>query len=175
MSVAEYFHEHKSWWVVKFFRFLTDFGYSKIYLVGAFLLGLYFLFKKELQNAFKALIFFVSIAISGITVNIIKFFFGRARPDAFFSDGLEGFYFFESTYQLVSFPSGHSATAMGVGVMLSLYLPRFAWFFIPFFTLVVFSRVAVLAHFLSDALVGAFIGGLVSYMLYKRFIQKRVF
>lgn len=174
MNISSYFYALQKDWEVRFFRFLTDFGLSKIYLIGSALAGLYFLVIRDRLSAFKSLLFFASVALSGILVNIIKVIFARARPDAFFDHGLYGFYFFKTGYEYISFPSGHSATAIGVGVMLSLYFPRFAPLFLGFFALVAFSRVAVLAHFMSDILVGGLIGALVSWYLYARFIEKRV-
>lgn len=174
MNISTFFHSMKDTYFVSFFRLLTNLGLSKPWFIASALLFIFFWMNDDKPNRFKAGLFFISIALSGIIVNLIKPIFGRARPESFFERGQHGFYFFESSYALVSFPSGHSATAMGVGVMLALYFPKYRWLFLGFFALVAFSRVVVLAHFTSDVLIGGLIGGLVSYVLYAKFIQKRI-
>lgn len=59
----------------------------------------------------------------------------------------------KSLYQ--SFPSGHTATAVGLAIALSLAYPRGRWFFAGMACLAAMQRVSDGHHFLSDTLVGA--------------------
>ncbi len=63
---------------------------------------------------------------------------------------------------LQSFPSGHSATAVGLALGLSFVYPRGRWLFLFFAALACFQRVAASAHFLSDVLAGASLGCLTA-------------
>lgn len=175
MNISTHFQDMKSEGSCTyiFSHAITDIGSSKLWLIGSALAFIFFWLSDDSTNRLKSALFFLSISISGILVNILKVIFARARPESFFERGQEGFYFFESGYALASFPSGHSATAMGIGVMLALYFPKYKWLFLLFFAGIAFTRVIVTAHFLSDVLVGSLIGGLVSYYLYTTFIQKR--
>ncbi|MBX9787860.1 MAG: phosphatase PAP2 family protein [Pirellulales bacterium] len=57
-----------------------------------------------------------------------------------------------------SFPSAHTATAVGLALLLGWLYPRGRWYFAALAVLVGAQRVAVGAHFLSDVLVGAALG-----------------
>ena len=67
-----------------------------------------------------------------------------------------------SGHQLESFPSGHTATAVGLAIGLSLLLPRGRWLFIFFALLAALQRMDSGAHFLSDTLVATAVACLVS-------------
>ena len=59
----------------------------------------------------------------------------------------------KSLYQ--SFPSGHTATAVGLAIGLSLAYPRGRWFFAALAILAASQRIFDGHHFLSDTLAGA--------------------
>jgi membrane-associated phospholipid phosphatase len=59
----------------------------------------------------------------------------------------------KSLYQ--SFPSGHTATAVGLAIGLSYVYPRGRWFFAAMACLAAAQRICDGHHFLSDTLVGA--------------------
>jgi membrane-associated phospholipid phosphatase len=60
-----------------------------------------------------------------------------------------------------SFPSAHSATAVGLAIGLSALYPRGRWLFTLFALLAMTQRIEAQAHYLSDVLAGAAIGCLV--------------
>jgi membrane-associated phospholipid phosphatase len=62
---------------------------------------------------------------------------------------------------LNSFPSGHTATATGLAVALSMLYPRGRWLFAFLAALAAFQRLEFRAHYLSDVLAGAALGCLV--------------
>lgn len=61
-----------------------------------------------------------------------------------------------------SFPSGHTLHAVGFSVILCHHFPSLAWTCIPFAGLVAASRVILGLHFVSDVIMGASIGLLIS-------------
>ena len=56
---------------------------------------------------------------------------------------------------LQSFPSGHTATAVGLAFGLGWLYPRGRWLFLGFAVLAAFQRVESSAHFVSDTFCGA--------------------
>lgn len=67
----------------------------------------------------------------------------------------------EYGHGLQSFPSGHTATAVGLAVALATLYPRGGWLFALLATLAGFQRIQSQSHFTSDVLAGAAIGCLV--------------
>lgn len=63
---------------------------------------------------------------------------------------------------LQSFPSGHTATAVGLAVGLSFLWPRGRWLFASFAALAALQRIDCGAHFLSDTLVASALACLVA-------------
>ncbi|MCI0361296.1 MAG: phosphatase PAP2 family protein [Planctomycetaceae bacterium] len=109
----------------------------------------------------------VSAFGAGLLANAIKLLVARQRPRFADAGGqvLDTFVgwlpFFSVDYRLQSFPSGHTATAVGLAVALSALYPRGWWLFASFAALAGFERIQSQSHFLSDVLVGASIGCLV--------------
>ena len=68
----------------------------------------------------------------------------------------------QGNHRLQSFPSGHTATAVGLAIALSSLYPRGWWLFAAIAALSGFQRIESESHFLSDVLAGAAIGCLVS-------------
>ncbi len=64
-------------------------------------------------------------------------------------------------HAIESFPSAHSATAVGLAIGLSTLYPRGRWLFALFAILAMTQRLEAQAHFLSDVLTGAAVGCLV--------------
>ena len=98
---------------------------------------------------------FISIAASGIAIDLLKFIFGRPRPKLLFNSGAYDFAWLGLRADHWSFPSGHSATIVALMVGLWCLWPRHLLFYILVATIVSLSRVVVGAHYLSDVLAGA--------------------
>jgi membrane-associated phospholipid phosphatase len=105
---------------------------------------------------------------AGICADFIKLFIARTRPSAtldsassvetfvaalpaFNKSSLAGGY----GHHLQSFPSAHSATAVGLAIGLSILYPRGRWLFTAFAMLAMFQRIEAGAHYCSDVLAGA--------------------
>ncbi|MGH2643776.1 MAG: phosphatase PAP2 family protein, partial [Chitinophagaceae bacterium] len=74
-----------------------------------------------------------------------------------------------------SFPSGHAAVTFVIATILSLNY-RKSYIVIIFFAwaiLVAFSRLDLGMHYPSDVIAGAFIGFIISWIVYKIFLRIR--
>ncbi len=63
-----------------------------------------------------------------------------------------------------SFPSGHTLHAVNFSTLLIFYYPSLIWVVVPFAVLVALSRFVLGLHYISDVLVGAFIGVLLALL-----------
>lgn len=108
--------------------------------------------------------------VSGGAANALKVTAPRARPHTFDSEALagageNGWMVAASSYldaRERSFPSGHTATAWGLAIGLSLLFPRASIVFVPLAALASLQRMTSGAHFPTDTLVGFAIAALAS-------------
>ena len=106
---------------------------------------------------------------SGLAANCVKMMIARWRPHSFdletngVWDTFCGFMLLggESS-KMQSFPSAHTATAVGLAIGLSWMYPRGRWLFAVFAALVACQRMQSCAHYLSDTLFGVAVGCLVA-------------
>ena len=165
------------------FVFITQFGLGKGYLIISGLAfigcGIASLRIRDSRIASicrlyarRAAFLFLAVMISGIVVDLLKVIFGRARPKLLFRDNLYGFTWWGSGADLWSFPSGHSATVIGLAVALTLIWRR-AWpLYWALALLICASRLIIDAHYLSDVIVGGCIGVVTVWLIqaaYERF------
>jgi membrane-associated phospholipid phosphatase len=113
---------------------------------------------------------------AGAIANGLKFVFTRIRPHADTNmTALDNWMplfsgrFLDATHR--SFPSGHSATAVGLAIGLSLVYPRGKYLFALFALLACLQRLVSASHFPSDVLAGIVIA-LCSCLVIDRFIAK---
>jgi membrane-associated phospholipid phosphatase len=106
---------------------------------------------------------------AGLIADIGKVLVGRWRPGhANLSGGLSDTFTtwapslsterlpgLEDTHDIQSFPSGHTTTAFGLAIGLSLLYPRGRWLFFAVAILAAYQRIDSQSHFLSDVLAGA--------------------
>lgn len=151
------------------FETITPLGISTWYLVGSFILFLVFRYKRRPAHASRALFLFAAIAVSGIAGAFLKWVMGRFRPKLFFEGHLYGFDFFNTAHEETSFPSGHSATAFSLALVLSLFFPRYRLPLFCFAVIVSASRVIITSHYLSDAVGGALVALMTVFLLRRRF------
>jgi membrane-associated phospholipid phosphatase len=106
-----------------------------------------------------ARIFFVVLTceLTGLAVVILRPFFGRARPGN--HDVPPGFYglwhdghWIAGQFKFSSFPSGHAATAVGVAAAAWLVQRGWGALLAVYAVAVMWSRLALQAHHLSDVL-----------------------
>lgn len=145
------------------FEIVTGLGHSRKYIVGSALAFVLFrwVVRRPRGSAAAALVF-GAIVFPGMIVNVLKVVIGRVRPHRLIEAQHWGFDPFTFDYDTSSFPSGHSSTIFGLAFALGLLFPRWR---VPFFALALLvglSRVAILAHYPSDVIVGAYVGVAVS-------------
>ncbi|MCC6581247.1 MAG: phosphatase PAP2 family protein [Phycisphaeraceae bacterium] len=150
-----------------FWQIVTHAGESQwTLLVSAVIFFVAWLGMRRLRPARWALLVFVAVGGSGLLVNLLKVIFARYRPKAWFEHEQFGFVFFKAGYVVNSFPSGHACTAGALAMTLCMIWPRAAAAWIALGTLIAASRIFVTAHYLSDVLVGAWVG--VFFALFAR-------
>lgn len=111
----------------------------------------------------------VAFLITGITVQVMKrvFYSGAPRPKTFFGDNypvntIEGV----DIHGFQSFPSGHTADAFVVAIILAFVFHK-QWLQAVFFlmaVLVAVSRIYLFQHFLGDTFLGAVIGSVAGLL-----------
>jgi len=170
--------------VVWFFEQVTEFG-----LGGWFLwpLGLLFVAIMALPAtlpripqlvlaaiAVRVGFLFVAIGAPGLFASIVKRIIGRARP---LVTGVVDPYVFSpfiwrSAY--ASLPSGHATTAFAVLVAFGTLWPRARTVLWIYVALIAISRVVVTAHFPTDVLAGAVVGGVGALMVRRWFALRHL-
>lgn len=102
-----------------------------------------------------------AVVLAGFWCRVFKILVGRPRPrqwtehGAWWPHGLT----LRSSYD--SFPSGHAMTAFALVALLSALAPRAAWWWLALAWFVALGRVVGVDHYLSDVLVGAWLGSLI--------------
>ena len=105
---------------------------------------------------------FLSIAVSGFVVDVLKVVFGRARPKLLFQSDVYGFAWLMWHPDHWSFPSGHSATIVALMTALWFLWPQHVLFYVLVAMIVSVSRLVVGAHYLADSLAGALVAVLTT-------------
>ncbi len=149
-----------------FFKYITYLGDG--WVVLAFTLVLLFV---KYRYVF---IFLISNMFITIVIQVSKkmIFPGYLRPKAFF-EGLYDLYLVPGVdvHSQYSFPSGHSATALGLFTLLAIIMPnrwlKLLWVVLGSTT--AFSRVYLSQHFLVDILAGSIIGLVITFLSFHYF------
>ncbi len=155
------------------FLAITQLGDSTWYLVGSAVGFLFFRYVKRYPlYAHRYAFVFASVAVSGIVADMIKAIAGRFRPEMWFTHGLYGFDFFHVTASMISFPSGHTATAFSLAMVLSKLYPKYALIGWAIALAVGISRVMVSMHYVSDVIAGAMVGVVSVHLLIRYWSPK---
>jgi membrane-associated phospholipid phosphatase len=112
-----------------------------------------------------ALLCDVSTLAAETIKNELKFTFGRTWPDSwepgmqsFIQDNVYGFHFFQAGKSFESFPSGHAAFVAAIMSVLWILFPKYRWVCSACIVAADVGLVALNVHFLSDVVVGSFVG-----------------
>lgn len=157
-------------------RAVTDIGKSGWILFGsAFIFFAAFAASRSLEGTRRrfqalytsqiALYLFATVALSGLSANLIKRAIGRARPVQFEEWGAFGFSPFAGNARFESFPSGHATTVGALFMALALLLPRHRAVLAMLAIWLGMTRVMVGAHYPSDVTAGLAFGAWFSLIV----------
>lgn len=175
-AVAFYLHDWHQPTIHAVAYGFTLLGIGAPYIFGFFLLFVVtkYLIKKP-NIAYSALYLFLSVTAAGILCDIIKVILGRSRPVELFHGGLYGFYFLQTKGSMVSFPSGHATVIASIMIGLSYLFPRYWKFFLTLMFLTSISRIILTAHFLSDIMMGMYLGAICAIVTYEFVTNRGIF
>lgn len=166
LPLFEYFYRYREEPLHHAFTLLTDLGKSTWYIILSLMTYLIWRINRPLL-ARAGLFIFSTTILSGVLINIIKVIFGRARPGLYIDENLYGFFWFKLDVLYRSFPSGHATTAMAVWLAFALLFPKYRFALITVGVFIAFSRVIIGEHYLSDILIGGWIGAMTTLILYE--------
>ena len=149
-------------------RILTDFGKDEYLLValGAALVVLA-LVAAGLHGTRRALLLgfgtrlqflFLSVAVSALVAEILKYIIGRGRPFVGGRPNPFNFVPFEGSGAYASLPSGHAVAAFALAFAVSALWPRLRVFMFTYAIVILLTRLVLVAHHPSDVVAGALVG-----------------
>ncbi|MEJ0076759.1 MAG: phosphatase PAP2 family protein [Alphaproteobacteria bacterium] len=154
-------------WLVAIFNEITDFGKSNWFLVpigGVIVLAAILATPRAgrianlvLTSLIVRLTYvFIAIALPGLFVTIVKRLIGRLRPSE-----LGPYVYVPGSWSpaYASMPSGHATTAVAAAIAIGALWPKTRVPMWIYAALILASRVIIQAHFVSDVVAAAFVGG----------------
>ena len=145
------------------FGYITNFGNIFVVLI---LVTSLFLWQERKKEWIPTL--WISYGAAIIVSFLIKISVQRPRP------------FFKNFYPLINlpdyaFPSMHAVAAFAAIPVLDREFPKLKWFWILFALLILFSRVYLRVHYLSDVIFGALIGYAIGWIFMEIEIKHKIF
>jgi hypothetical protein len=115
-------------------------------------------------------VWYMSLALPLVILacKLLELILGKATPEWFFLHQETPFRFFEWNKSFHSFPSITSATIAGIFVSLSCVFAKQRFFLLIGGALLVFAPVITSTCFLSDALAGFYVGGIISQWVFQK-------
>jgi undecaprenyl-diphosphatase len=154
-------------WLVDTFNEITDFGKSNWFLVpiGAVMVLAAILATPAAGRVANLVLtsltvrlgfVFIAIALPGLFVTIVKRLIGRLRPSEL---GPYVYVPWSWSPAYASMPSGHATTAVAAAIAIGALWPKARVLMWIYAALILTSRVVIQAHFVSDVIAAAFVGG----------------
>lgn len=106
-----------------------------------------------------------SIITSGIVCEVLKIMLGRSRPELWLNHDIYGFHLLSFADALHSTPSGHTTIAFVLATIVSILRPKWQVLGWILASLVALSRILLNQHFVSDTLLGAYLGWLITFLI----------
>lgn len=168
-------------WRAPFFL-ITDYGLSEWVLIPSLVIMILarlamFPLKGQsravsAETALVSAFIFAGVAIPGLLTNLLKRLIGRGRPTVYDEVGPFSFQNIVNDWTFQSFPSGHSATALGIAFTIGFVWPRSFFPLLIVGLLVAISRVPVGMHYPTDVFAGCVVGMLGAYVVRNLFARK---
>jgi undecaprenyl-diphosphatase len=168
-------------WVIDAFNHITDAGKSGWFLwplgilivaLAALATTMHRLARLTIVSLIVRLEFiFVAIALPGLIVTVVKRLIGRVRPSAM---GPFAYMPFSWRPDYAGMPSGHATTAFAVAVALGAIWPRARPLLWLYAVVIALSRVVISAHYVSDVVAGACVGGFTALLIRSFFAARRL-
>jgi membrane-associated phospholipid phosphatase len=176
---------HEPNWVRDLFERITDFGLSGWFLfpLGFLLLVLAALNAPELTRMTQGVLvalaarfgfLFLAIGLPGLFVTIVKRLIGRARP--YVGGHIDPFAYMPFAWrpENASMPSGHATTSVAAALAIGAIWPRTRVVMWLYAIIIMVSRVAVLAHHVSDVIAGALVAAVGVTLIRQWFAARRL-
>jgi undecaprenyl-diphosphatase len=165
----------------RIYRTLTDAGEAVYYIsisaivVGGAYFALRFFPRITEQNQKhlrtwkeRSSFLLASLLSSGLILQIFKMIFGRQRPHVTDDFQAHVFHPFNLNWHFHSMPSGHSQTLLTVATACWIVFPKSGILVFPLAFFLACTRLAMQAHFLSDVMIGAYLGFAVTLLVAKK-------
>ena len=117
---------------------------------------------------------FLAVGIPSLVVTIVKRLIGRSRPPRIYPTGPFDYFPFSWRVENASMPSGHGTTAFAIAVALGALFPRARVVLWIYAALIAISRVVIAAHYPSDVVAGAIVGGIGALVVRWWFAVRRL-
>jgi len=180
IPLALFFNGYRQTWWAEFFNQITDFASGWIWYPAA-LLGIgaaYLQHKVRTPNPagwireVRAWTFMiVTMASSGIFINVLKLAVGRERPRLLFRDGTSGFHPFNLNLTDCGFPSGHTQSICTAMLTLAFIYPPLRPLLFIVAVMVSASRIVIGAHYAGDVTAGIYIA-VAATLLWKQWFER---
>jgi membrane-associated phospholipid phosphatase len=175
--------DHEPNWFRDMFERITVFGLSGWFLFpfGFLLLVLAMLISPRLTRLTQGVLaavaarfgfLFLAIGIPGLFVTIVKRLIGRARPYVGGHDDPFAYVPFIWRPEYASMPSGHATTSVAAAIAIGAIWPRTRIVMWLYAATIMISRVAVLAHHVSDVIAGALVAAVGAYLVRRWFAAR---
>lgn len=116
--------------------------------------------------------FLYGLIASGITIHLIKFLTGRARPNQTPDHYPWIFEPLNTHWHFHSFPSGHSQTLFSAAVAFCFAFPKAKYPILLIATALATTRVLLNQHFLSDVLMGSYLGYAITFLIFTKNLNR---
>jgi len=171
-AVVSWTNSHPSQWARQAGGFFSKIGdWPELASVAAVVLVIAW-FARSRRLTKLLLCMLLASTIAGGSVNLVRVLSGRTRPNAKVEQGWYGVWygheFILRNNHFHSFPSGHTAAAFGYFGVIGFAYRRWYWPSLVPAILISWGRLAILAHHLSDVLVGAVAGLMAAHWVWLR-------
>lgn len=142
--------------------YLSQFFWSTFLSIGLVIAAIKLNHHRDSLWAKKVLFVVLSVTCTMLIGFTLRFMLGRYHPLMLVQHNVFGFQFFGRTWDVSSMPSFYNYYIFALMFSLAALFRRYGIVFTFFAVIVGFSRILLSMHFISDVILGAYLGVLVS-------------